>query len=489
MIGELKTLSLLFYHVCFGILQNISKPSVPEVSLIFDEKKLDAERPKSYQEWRDKQRLQGTSDSVATCAKSKSVKFDGIDYSGNDQPRQNIPTHTPAPFIDANSCRMKTFVPTNNVNVNGFAVNPTVTARRVEQTIEVPSVARLEAAVTPNRTSNDGVVSIPKPTITMEDMYKMMSLQNQRMEAEVMRNASIPPAAQPPNPCPPPKEITLNDVFQLLLQSQQTQRQSEPPPQLVSPVTVPTQTTIQPATIATETSRELSRPDDGEPSLKDLFHIIVKQQEQLLNIQKQVQAILVQSSGHTPYSDNHRPIRDAYSHFSGAPNPMGVMTSLEINVQKYTHNKKSATDRKLAPPTSGRGQTLQCCTNCRSPLIPSGPEQMIVLDETARELQNTPDPDQDATNDWALYGNILNQVNHVLQNSPPVNAESNRGHNGHMSHHQFAQPRMESSTPSSASSSPNCNVFDQTPSHIRTAQIQQIGLKFDDVNVSATTKR
>lgn len=482
------------------------------MSIIFNDKKLDAEQPKSYKQWRDKQRTQvvpvNSIERNAIGAKNKFVKFDCGDRSDSEQPRQNVPTYTAAPFIDANSCRMNPIVSnecrTTNGNMNGIDINQNAAVRRDHPPTDTLSMARSDdhrPTATNYSTPSEAAISVSKPTITMEDMYRLMSLQ-QRMEANECRNAPNVQSSQPSNASPAEQEITLNDIFQLLLQTQQQpqqqpqqQHQMQPPPQPITIVPTPVQTFSQPVTVAKEVPMELTRPQDGEPSLKDLFHIIVKQQEQLLNIQKQVQAILVQNTNHSPYIDHHRSICDAYNQFNATPNPMGVMTSLEINVQKYSHNKKSPPDRKLMPSSNDRenkeNMLQQCCTNCRSPLNQNAPEKMIVLDERAAEQQNSsPNSDQNNRNDWAIYGNILNQVNHVLKNSPPPNADHNRPfHNGQMSRQPIAQHHPDSSNPSSASSTPNCNEFEPTPSHIRSAQFQQIGLKFDDVNVSATSKR
>lgn len=445
------------------------------MSIIFDEKKLDEEQPKSYKEWRDKQRLPGvavnSADGIATGAKNKFVKFDCVDNSGSEQPRQNAPTYPAAPFIDANSSRIN---PNDNRTSNG---NMNQYAAESRDRIPLNMAYRNHqppAAI--SATPNNAVVSMPKPAVTMEEMYELMSLQQKRMEANEaknMPNVPSPPPTITNTSTPVQNQITLNDIFQLFLQ---TQQRSEPPAQPINNVPSPVQTINQPEPVAKEVPMDLKHPDDSEPSLKDLFHIIVKQQEQLINIQKQVQTILVQNNDRSPYNEQHRPICDAYNQFNSAPNRMGVMTSLEINVQKYSHNKKTPPNQKLvSSDRPSKENALQCCTNCQSPMNQNAPQKTNVSDET----------DENNQNDWTIYGNILNQVNHVLQNSP-VNGDSNKATQPRQ---PIAQNHLDSSTPSSASSSPNCNVFGPAPSHIRFQEFQQIGLKFDDVNVSATSKR
>lgn len=451
---------------------------VPEVSIIFDEKKL--EPPKSYKQWRDKQRTPVVPvQSAEGNAKNKFVKFDCVDHSGSERPRQSVPTYAAAPFIDANSYKMNAVNQsesrTGNGNMNGIAINqyvPEIRDRQPSPPLKVAQRAQHSAA-TISATPNNAVVSVPKPTVTMEEMYELMSLQQKRMEANKAQNTSNVQSPPPSltNATPAQNQITLNDIFQLFLQ---TQQRSEPPPQ-------PIDIASTPVPVAKEAPTNLTRPDDSEPSLKDLFRIIVKQQEQLINIQKQVQTILVQNNDRSPYNEQHRPICDAYNRFNAAPNPMGVMTSLEINVQKYSHNKKSPTDQKLVPAASSdranQENQLKCCTNCQSPLNQNANEKSNNSDET----------DENNPNDWTIYGNILNQVNHVLQNSP-VNGDNHKAFPNE-TRQPIVQNHLDASTPSPASSSPNCNVFGPGPSHIRFQEFQQIGLKFDDVNVSATSKR
>lgn len=451
---------------------------------------MDAEQPKSYKQWRDKQRTPvvpvNSVEGNATGAKNKFVKFDCVDLNGSEQPRQSVPTYPAAPFIDMNSCRMNAVKSsesrTSNGNMNGIALNQfTAESRDRHSTValNVPHQTH-QSAATIGASPNNAVVSMPKPTVTVEEMYQLMSLQQKRIESNGTQNTpnvqSPPPSiTNATNATPGQNQITLNDIFQLFLQ---TQQRPEPPLQPINIVTTPVQTIEQHVPVAKEIPMDLSRPEDSDPSLKDLFHIIVKQQEQLINIQKQVQAILVQNNDRSPYNEHHRPICDAYNQFNSAPNPMGVMTSLEINVQKYSHNKKTSSDQKLVPPSLDRPNkenALQCCTNCQSPMNQNAPGKADTSDET----------DENSPNDWTIYGNILNQVNHVLQNSP-VNGDSSKAKQPRQ---KISQNHLDSPTPSSASSSPKCNVFGPTPSHIRFQEFQQIGLKFDDVNVSATSKR
>lgn len=469
------------------------------MSIIFDEKKLETEQPKSYKEWRDKQqRTQvvpvNLTEKNAIGTKNKFVKFDGVDQSGSEQPRQNIPTYSTMPLIDIDACRLNA-IDSNEIKMNNGHMNG-IDAKQCENRNQMLSAIRRDFQPTETMNSTPNETAISKSTITMEEMYRMMSLQQKRMETNTNRNVENVQPPQSSTATPAQKAITLDDIFQLLLhsqQTQQTQHQLEPSSQPVNIVPAPVQAMNQTLPIAKEIPMDLKRSEDSEPSLKDLFHIIVKQQEQLINIQKQVQAILVQNTNRMPQNDHNRPICDAYNQFNGAPNPMGVMTSLEINVQKFSHNKKSPPNRKLTPSSNdaaNKENVLQCCSNCKSPLNQIAAEKINALNEIAAEQQQeSPHSEQNNPNDWTFYGNILNQVNHVLQNSPPINADTNKAfHNEQMSRQPITP--NDSSTPSSASSSSNCNVFvGPTPSHIRSAQFQQIGLKFDDVNVSATSKR
>lgn len=448
------------------LLQDNSKPIVPEVSIIFDEIKLESEEPKSYKQWRDQQRTPAAPVNYGEMidAKKKFVKFDCLDVSDIEQPRQMIPTHSPVPFNGVSAANTSTNKTMNKIASNQFNV--------VSQ-----STKTIHAA------SNDAVVSMRKPIVTMEDMYKLMSLQQKTMEAKETRCTSNAQSRMPSNETAAQTEITLNDILQLLLRAQQPKQQPDMSQQRDISNTIPIdavddQTNAKRVSVINEV--QMASAADDEPSLRDLFRIIVKQQEQLINIQQQVQAILVQNNSRLPYNDCHRPICDAHNSFNAAPNPMGVMTSLEINVQKYSHNTKSPSDRKLTP--SSNAAVLQCCSNCKSPLTQNPSENNIFV-ATPANRQNSPNSKPNNANDWTFYGNILNQVNHVLQNSPPANVDSNRSFhtNDQRSHQNHPDPSSPSS--SSSSASPNCNNF------VTSAQFQQIGLKFDDVNVSATSKR
>lgn len=225
--------------------------------------------------------------------------------------------------------------------------------------------------------------------------------------------------------------------------------------------------------------------NDDEPTVKDLFQIIIKQQEQLIHLQEQVKSILLhsnsraitetpivrQSSSPTTAAVLHKPIditmQPNSNEIDNTPKTIGVMTSFEINIQQ---SFASATNQN----PSNDKPTSEC--ECRCKYTKPNNERQLDVTPSRNGIpcnQNQQhDGNENALNEnagWAFYGNILDQVNDVLQNSPPVN-------------------NVEQSRPIGRPYDTPIN--DSRPSNFRTTtQFKKIGFQCDDVNISATAKR
>lgn len=224
--------------------------------------------------------------------------------------------------------------------------------------------------------------------------------------------------------------------------------------------------------------------DSDEPTVKDLFKIIVKQQEQLIRLQEQVQNILLRDNNEravTCSSANaSRPVQTQTTSSLGRK-AVGVMTSLEINIQQ-NYQTSSATNGAMehhhnAMPSVNHSIN-QCQCECRFQPISHANDKYrppTEATEVHNEIVDDPTDDDEVKSmngkppGWTFYGNILEQVNNVLENSPPVNSN---GQQSKSSHRQLDSPMTE-----------------VRPSNIRMAHFKQFGFQCDDVNISATAKK
>lgn len=227
------------------------------------------------------------------------------------------------------------------------------------------------------------------------------------------------------------------------------------------------------------------RQDDAdEPTMKDLFKIIVKQQEQLVRLQDQVQRILLCGNnaaitGHT----GHAPRAHVSQNQTSPPHEhcrkaVGVMTSLEINIQKNYQANGGAIERgdrvEMQQPMRQSNNQCKCDCGQQPSNVPSNRVfDPIAAPDAVHHIVTSDDEDDQAEGGkppgWTFYGNILEQVNHVLENSPPVNNNS-----------QSRRPAQQQ---------PESPMTDMRSSNVRMAQFKQIGFKCDDVNISAMSKK
>lgn len=290
------------------------------------------------------------------------------------------------------------------------------------------------------------------------------------------------------------KEITLNDIYQLLsnIQKSTQNREEQPhsiPQQIVGPHFMPQHAVPQSYEQISHGRKpgEINQLTSSEPTIKDLFGVIVKQQEQLMNIQNQVNMLLMNSNNAVG-----QPINSMPNQFFGGPcniqphpNQMGVMTSFEINVQSCQSRPPQQNSNSYLTPNvnyqngaatnSKRNLVCSCECGCSS----TNKQNSSTSSENNEENGNpTLENDNENPSGWTFYGNILNQVNNVLQNSPQVDKPTQNP--VHVTNTND-ENNLELNTDN--------NFTPNFTKSIRTAQFKQVGFRFDDVNISATSKR
>lgn len=319
------------------------------------------------------------------------------------------------------------------------------------------------------------------------------------------------------NPPEISKEITMTDLYQLVLKTLQptnqgqsrTMNQTDQSQQMQ-----PVKQIIPKNTASQEINTNLATVSPAEPTVKDLFQIILKQQEQLMAITKQLQCIV---SMNQPRSEQPNPalqqcyrnqideqnfMDNAIFRQSPSSNSLGVMTSLEINVQKCNGRVMPDDEQNyIANVHSGKNHSNnfrkhenRCCCNCKASQAHcyngnndeiSDPSNESSCDDQD-EFNNLPNGKQ-KDNNLAFYGNILDQVNDVLKNSPP-NMVRNPRQQQYEDRQQSHQVNLEWQNQYQEGS--DAQQFNPVlSSNIRTAKFKQIGFQFDDVNISATSKR
>lgn len=373
----------------------------------------------------------------------------------NDRTNYQLPANIPQKVLDISLCEPTTHAIStpiahyNHGNINNFGFSS-----NIDRSPNEPLKDRFYKDSTK---TNDA-------TVTVEEMYKLLSLQSKNMQQNenlIKTDSPIPMPLMRPQQ----NEISLNDIYQLILKNQSSNENGR-------------KKVVDEPTHQVDT---VSRTD-AEPSVKDLFNIIVKQQEQLVNMQKQIQSILVNNQNMAALPNR----MTTYNELNAPPSPTSVMTSLEINVQQYSNNNKMTPTNEYILNTNQKNEKLvenkentQCSCSCKKAMttIPNSDELDTNSDES-NELQN----DEQFKAGWLFYGNILNQVNDVLENSPPVGQRKSQ-----MNQRQSSPPIHNpiEGPPSCTSNEQNRFI---TP-NIRSAQFKQIGFQFDDVNISATAER
>lgn len=501
-------------------LQDISRPTVPEVSIIFDKPKpatqIVAQPSKlmSYKEWKQQQMPFSVPSTInnrplqvdvthSRTVNKRNVKFEGL-KNGIEMASKSIVQTTTTPSSDLelsvfdNQFRQSTndatnFTETNRNNAVPL-INPILTAYR----------------------QNDGVTSPPTqpPTheLILNDLYQLILLQktqNEQKPQENVANAAMYNQKSPFNVQQTVQthfEPTINDICKLMF-SQQIQatnsncnsnniRRAE---QIKSHSHTPNgidnygkvthvpnnqqnnnnyQSQNNNANQKNQISSVNQPETSDEPTIKDLFKIIIKQQEQLLRLQEQVQNIISRDNENALRSSSAaKQIQDKQTEpatmFENCAKTVGVMTSLEINVQRPINQVQDTRyeETPVQKQTEAATEKHKCQCNCQS----KNDTQMLDSTQPYDVIRNnqpairSPVSGEDRPG-WTFYGNILEQVNDVLHSSPPVNKSGQRQETLPSQSDEFNGPAVMTS-------------------NIRMAQFKQIGFQFDDVNISATAKR
>lgn len=491
----------------------------------------DPSKPLSYKEWKRQQAsgnglVDNQNPLIFDNAQKKNVTFANENNKVNEKHNGNKPVSTNIPYIPiqshdldlslcdqmaASNCRKLPVV--NNRTTNSMA--------REQQTLQSknPNLFKNPVNHILQQQANNANKLHSEQHFELEDAYRMLQLYHNnhgRPEINTTENLSPATTVKTANPAPPTKEITMTDLYQLMLKTLEVQNQNTQTnvqPDIVENISQPNQVyqsdepkcsgckQIVPKTAATNAiindNGTVSTP---EPTLKDLFQIILKQQEHLMNITKQLQCIVLMNNSPNPA------IQPTYSNHNAfvTSNPAtGVMTSLEINVQKCNNrpmsNEQDHTSNNIPNQmkylNNYQNQEKHCCCDCKSPVHPKTFEAYEISD-TSNDSSNADQEQVDHNemqkeNNYAFYGNILNQVNDVLKHSPP-NITRNRQQ---IVQHQQPQMQSPQCPQSQKQQTPQYAAQDATQfnsflnSNIRTANFRQIGFQFDDVNISATSKR
>lgn len=230
-------------------------------------------------------------------------------------------------------------------------------------------------------------------------------------------------------------------------------------------------------------NNNLSDASDAVPTTRDLFNIVVKQQEQLMNIQKQIHMLLMHTMNNAGDStgisrkpqhirnNGESPIQAGHLNRPKAVNPIGLMTSLEINVQ---HCNRNAARKQCG---------CQCECNDRPKY--GHTSESDISDQDNEHYPNVHAGDGDAGDgtvnaDWMFYGNVLNQVNEVLEKTSPKTNRSPISSQPLM--HADQQMLAARNTVVAADSN------NERPNFC-SAKVKQFGFQIDDVNISAKSKR
>lgn len=474
----------------------MSKPIVPEVSLIFEDTNkviLSQEsQPRTYKEWKQHQQQQQqqplptvaklASNQTSTNDRRKIVTFD---LPVDTQPTKILPISSSGnnPIAICQQLDLSMCEPSKNDNsgAHSFPANGlTATVRKQQSNNHF---------VQHQYNKNNMMTTQPY----FDEMYNRMPVQqlNYQMLSENQNNSNN---NNNHKQMAKTKEITLNEIYQLL-QNMQLGNQSstnerndlnqlnarnheyENHQQLEHLSVTPNHLQSSSATVGV---------NNGEPTMRDMFNIIVKQQEQLMNVQNQVHVLLMRSANPQNHAINDR--CSAANQIDSHTKQVGVMTSLEINVQNYKPTAAQPNVNHFTTPIKNnqlecnqRIKSCGCMCNCEPQ------RQQQSSDSGSDDVNfNTSPKQDDSKNGWTFYGNILNQVNDVLQNTPPGPNVKTSNEN---QHHQMSNIRNSTeNVPMAVAEIPMRRQSNVMP-NIRSAQFKQVGFQIDDVNISTMTKR
>lgn len=472
----------------------MSKPIVPEVSLIFEESKKSvinqATQPKSYKEWKQcQQRQQQTTkfapNQTSTVDRKKIVTFN---LPNDNQPAKDmqLPSMESIPMPVCQQLDLSLCVPrkSNQIGHHTNQTSDTDYARYARQDyndfLQHQNNKRMMASAKSNATEsfksfpNEMFNQIPDP---------LKSNQNHA----------------------PTNGITLNDVYQLLQNMQQLQTNTANDENNLNQ--------LNRQNIGSENYRHIDQrsyvpgsvqvfqnppsinsinSNNNEPTMKDMFNVVLKQQEQLMNIQNQVHVLLMRSANATPnqletkHHNNKQIMGDSNANMNQIEShtkQVGVMTSLEINVQNIKPSATQIDEHFSTPKRRNRIENNQNMKQCGCVCSCESQKQLQSSDSGSNDDNVETSPRQgDSQTGWTFYGNILNQVNDVLQSTSPISSAKG---NEHQSPQLGMHVENRFNSPNEALIRRHSNVMP----NIRSAQFKQVGFQIDDVNISAMTKR
>lgn len=453
-------------------MQDLSKPSVPEVSIILDEssttKKIDANVPQSYKEWKQQQNQ--------------------LELQSKQQ--FNSPMLNDTPNVDKEKKKNVTFKSPTLTDSNREFCRETM--RRSFQAASPPNNSDSnEAFIIRNNKQNvcQQINNSPQFECQSVQSHAFVPIENQlsnvqRMHGSQQNTANAMASATklaPTNFNENNEKISLDHIYQMLMNLQMN-------PQI-------SKTTNYPLTDFNRVENDFqnmecqqyrfnemnerrmsphansSDTSDTAPNTRDLFNIVVKQQEQLMNIQKQIHMLLVHTMNagdttNTPKVQNNNknfgelPTTVDHMNRPNATNPIGLMTSLEINVQRNKAIKQCGCKCECNDIRPKYGHTSESDNSDRENLVMPNSN-----DGNNGKMQNN----------WMFYGNVLNQVNEVLENTSP---KTNKPM-------ESAPFEMQQQLPRNHIVNDNSNG---TPNRC-SAKVKQFGFQIDDVNISARSKR
>ncbi|XP_031617730.1 uncharacterized protein DDB_G0286175-like [Contarinia nasturtii] len=465
---------------------DMSKPIVPEVSLIFDDPKVvlgKGSQPKSYKEWKQQQQIPLQHQQEPATAKFASSQISATDRKKIvtfDLPKETpinknvlLPSNESTPIAVCQQLDLSLCEPRKINDTGCQMVKPNyLTERR-----SCPTIQTNTNNFTQQQKHNQIVAAhqfIANESCTQLPMNQYMN--------------QIPNANQNLNQIPinqnTPNGITLNDVYQLLQNMQSNGQSSSPINNMQNDFNRLNDVQNQHGVFELTPKKP---SNNGEPTIKDMFGVILRQQEQLMNIQNQVHMLLERSSHNyiearhqTNNNNNQMMIGDNNGNLNrndARTKQVGVMTSLEINMQNFKAGESQSVDNFNTPQKVINQQIVKSCgcmCNCEKQKEPQSSDSGSNDDN----FDTSPKHDDGTQTGWTFYGNILNQVNDVLQNTSPIsNTKTNDA--------QSPQIRANIENNFNGENRRHSNIMP----NIRSAQIKQVGFKIDDVNISAMTKR
>lgn len=470
----------------------MSKPTVPEVSLIFDDSKLSAlkneAQPKSYKEWKQQQQkspkpqeppINLIPNQTPTVDRKKIVTFDLPMEAHPDkkllpQPVQSTPLSI-CQQLDLSVCEPKKNIINNarhSIPVNFMA--------------EMQCKQKEYNGYAQHHHQNDKRMQMSNSS-SPQDAYKRTQMQQSPAQMDFNQNSA------------PSKDVTLNEIYKLLQNMQvNSQTPASNKPYETNRLDVqnygmqnhhqPQMNHMPLVTGHFDAPSNTQCLASGEPTMRDMVNVILRQQEQLFNIQNQVHMLLVRTANpptnqlDSQAHSNHQNIHSNsnLNEMEAPTKHVGVMTSLEINVQKYNANAIRADENfNTSVPKNMLASNQQmkpcgCACNCNA----AKSSQSSNSTDSNDDNFDTSPSQSDAQTGWTFYGNILDQVNDVLHNTPPgASAKQNEN----------SSPNIGAANIENRYEYTNDNAAPRP--NIRTAQFKQVGFQIDDVNISGMSKR